>query len=68
LSGDRAPKPALAQLFEDVAAVMGLHDGRLELVFEHGHLRRWFSHSEQQAPGELGAFDERAAHLVDRRR
>jgi hypothetical protein len=42
---------------------MGLHDGRLELVFEHGHLRRWYSHSEQRAPRELSAFDEQASHL-----
>ncbi|MGB2874789.1 MAG: hypothetical protein WBB76_04855 [Gaiellaceae bacterium] len=61
------PKPALARFFEAVAAVMDLDHGRqtLELHFEDGRLRRWFTRFGQAGSDELGRFDDRAQWLVD---
>jgi hypothetical protein len=58
---DSASKPPyLLTTLEAVAGVMGVTDGRLELIFEHGRLVRWFVHSERKHPRDLGEFDERA--------
>ena len=47
---------------------MGLDRGqqRLELVFEDGRLRQFYSHAEKRSPQELATFDERAAWLTAR--
>lgn len=47
---------------------MGLDRGqqRLELCFDEGHLRSWWSHHEKRRPGELVAYDEEASWLVAR--
>jgi hypothetical protein len=67
LSDDAAveARPHLVTILEAVASIMGLNDGRLELVFEHGRLTRWWSHSEKRQARELGEFDSRAAYLTD---
>lgn len=60
------PKPHLARFFEAVACVMDLDRGehRLELIFEGGRLRQFYTHAEKRSPRELAAFDDRAAWLV----
>jgi len=47
---------------------MGLDHGteRLELVFEDGRLRRWWTHDEANGALELHRFDEDARRLVER--
>lgn len=51
--------PALQRVLEAVAAAMSLDHGeqRLELIFDDGRLRTWFSHQEKRRPGELARFD-----------
>lgn len=63
---EELPKPALVRFFEQVAAIMELDEGltRLELEFDDGHLRRWYSHDEKNGHEALRRFDDRAAWLV----
>jgi hypothetical protein len=60
------PKPALVGLFEAVAGVMELDEGktRLELECTDGYLRRWWTHDESNGANELARYDEQAAWLV----
>ena len=55
-----APRPHLVTILEAVASIMGVNDGRLELVFEHSRLVRWYSHSEKKRAGDLREFDSQA--------
>jgi hypothetical protein len=57
--------PHLVTILEACASIMGVDNGRLELVFEHGRLTRWYSHSEKRQARELGEFDAEAVHLTD---
>jgi hypothetical protein len=66
MSSPSTRPPRLVTTLEAVASVMGLADGRLELIFESGRLTRWFVHSERKQPGDLREFDERAVYLTDR--
>jgi hypothetical protein len=59
------PEPALRRLLEAVAAVMDLDAGmsRLELIFEDGHLVKYYTHDGPTSPRELERYDGRAAWL-----
>jgi hypothetical protein len=47
---------------------MGLTEGRqtLELVFEGGSVRKWYTHAGAYGRDELGRFDELAEQLIAR--
>ncbi|MGD0165796.1 MAG: hypothetical protein ABSC51_00700 [Gaiellaceae bacterium] len=59
----------LARSFEAAAAAMEVDKSRqrLELIFEDGHLRQWWSHAEKRSPAELRNYDEAFARLLERR-
>ena len=60
------PQPILRRVFEAAAAVMELDHGqtRLELEFDDGHLRRWWTHGERRGALELHRYDGRAAWIA----
>ncbi len=70
LEPEDRPKPHLARFFEAVAVLMGLTEGpqKLELIFQDGYLRRWFTQGGPRGARELAAYDEQAAWLTDRTR
>ena len=59
------PKPLLARLLEDVAALLGLTSGTLELVFQDGHLTKFYSHSRGQGARSLAYYDVQAGRLLE---
>ena len=61
-----APQPALRRLFEAVAQIMELDEGktRLELLFTDGHLTQYWTQNMKRPPGTLARYDGRAAWLI----
>jgi hypothetical protein len=60
------PESTLRRLFELAAEIMDIDHGqqRLELVFDDGSLRAWWTHHEKRPAGELIRFEDRAAASV----
>jgi hypothetical protein len=60
-------KPQLVQVLERVAEILELDDGhqRLELVFDQGHLVRWWAHDGPNGAKVLSRYDGRAGRLFD---
>jgi len=60
------PESTLRRLFELAAEIMDIDQGqqRLELIFEDGTLKAWWTHHEKRPAGELIRFEARAAASV----
>src|SRR5574341_2230536 len=69
-SHEDQPRPHLARFLEAVAVIMGLTEGeqRLEIQFQNGYVRRWFTIGGPRGMRELAAYDDQAAWLTDRTR
>ena len=58
-------KPLVVVELERLAEVLDLTDGehRLEVTYENGLLRSWWTHHERGRPEDLRRYDERASLL-----